>query len=110
MDVSTIARRCDWCGRRSGPRRRKRSPRVHRSVRLGPLLPYLAPAYQHSRLRSDQVAHAKNFVQRLMRDKSDGRIGAPAPALEEMAMAVAEARADGINLALADFSFRFVVF
>ena len=59
--------------------------------------PYLAPAYRHSRLRSDQVAHAKNFAQRLVRDKSDGRIGAPAAALEEMAMAVAEARADGIN-------------
>ena len=59
--------------------------------------PYLRPAYQHSRLRPDQVAHAKHFVQRLVRDKSEGRIGAAPQALEDMALAVAEARADGIN-------------
>ena len=59
--------------------------------------PYAAPAYGSSTLRTDQVDTAREFAKRLARDKSAGRIGAPLAQLEEMALAVAEARADGIN-------------
>ena len=59
--------------------------------------PYLRPAYGAAGLRDDQISHAKAFAQRLANDRSDGRINAPLHQLEEMALAVAEARADGIN-------------
>jgi hypothetical protein len=59
--------------------------------------PYARPAYDVSRLRTDQVDHAKAFAKRLSRDRTPGHIDAPLTQLEEMAMAVAEARADGVN-------------
>ena len=59
--------------------------------------PYLRPAYNQSRLRPDQEDHAKALALRLHKDKSAGRIDAPLEELEEMAMAVAEAKADGVN-------------
>ena len=59
--------------------------------------PYHAPAYGSSRLRTDEVHHAKSFAQRLHRDTTAGRIDAPLDVLEEMALAVAEARNDGTN-------------
>ena len=48
-------------------------------------------------MRSDQVASAKSLAARLHRDRSAGRIDAPLHELEEMAMAVQDARADGVN-------------
>ena len=59
--------------------------------------PYATPAYGASRLRTDQVAHAKQLAARLANDRTPGRIDAPLAELEQMAIAVAEARADGIN-------------
>lgn len=59
--------------------------------------PYAEPAYGASALRSDQIQTAKELAQRLARDRSAGRIGAPLAQLEDMALAVAEARADGVN-------------
>ena len=59
--------------------------------------PYLQPAYGESKLRSDQVAHAEQLATRLASDRSTGRIDAPYDQLLSMTMAVAEARADGIN-------------
>ena len=59
--------------------------------------PYARPAYGHSRLRVDQHEQAMAFARRLRKDTTPGRIRAATPQLEEMALAVAEARADGIN-------------
>ena len=67
---------------------------IHVNVRSHP---YKMPAYGKSPLRTDQVEHAKAFAQRLANDTTAGRIAAPLAQLEEMALAVAEARADGIN-------------
>ena len=43
------------------------------------------------------MEHAKSLAKRLAMDRTPGRIDAPLPRLEEMALAVAEARHDGIN-------------
>ena len=59
--------------------------------------PYAQPAYGATSLRTDQVEHAKALARRLAKDRSQGRIDAPLNKLEEMALAVAEARADGVN-------------
>ncbi|MDC0525697.1 SET domain-containing protein-lysine N-methyltransferase [bacterium] len=59
--------------------------------------PYKSPAYGASRLRTDQVEHAKQLARRLANDTTPGRITAPIARLEEMALAVTEARVDGIN-------------
>ena len=59
--------------------------------------PYLRPAYGKSLLRGDQVQTAEELATRLARDRTAGRINAPPAQLRDMAMAVAEARADGIN-------------
>ena len=70
---------------------------VERDKRRTASHPYLKPAYGESRLRSDQVTDAKALAERLVQDRTPGCINASAAQLEEMAMAVAEARADGIN-------------
>ena len=59
--------------------------------------PYAAPAFGKSRLRTDQVVDAKALARRLASDRTPGRINASLEKLEEMALAVAEARVDGIN-------------
>ena len=59
--------------------------------------PYARPAYGNSKLRGDQVEHAKALARRLANDRTPGRIEATEAQLEDMAMAVAEARADGVN-------------
>ena len=59
--------------------------------------PYIAPAYGKSRLREDQVDDARSLAEKLHRDRTPGRIKATRPQLEQMALAIAEARADGIN-------------
>ena len=67
-------------------------------IEQGPLThPYAKPAFGASRLRTDQVAHAKALAARLANDRSPGRIDAPLAKLEDMALAVAEARVDGVN-------------
>ena len=60
--------------------------------------PYVLPAYGRSLLRTDQQDHARDFAQRLANDRSAGRINAPLATLQDMALAVAEARADGVNV------------
>ena len=59
--------------------------------------PYVRPAFNKSQLRKDQVEDARALAKRLAQDRTPGRIDAPLSELEEMAMAVAEARADGVN-------------
>ena len=59
--------------------------------------PYLKPAYGRSTLREDQLDHARALALRLAKDKTPGCFNAPLAQLEDMALAVAEARADGIN-------------
>jgi hypothetical protein len=59
--------------------------------------PYMRPAYDASRLRPDQAQHARDLARRLYNDKTAGRINAPYHEIEDMTMAVAEAKADGIN-------------
>ena len=59
--------------------------------------PYLQPAHGATLLRPDDVAHAHAFARRLSVDRTPGRIDLPLEDLEEMALAVADARADGIN-------------
>ena len=59
--------------------------------------PYLAPAYGTSSLRRDQVDNAHDLAERLVNDNTPGRIRGSRQQLTEMALAVAEARADGIN-------------
>ena len=58
---------------------------------------YARPAYGASIMRADQREAAEQLAQRLARDRTPGRIDAPIEVLREMATAVAEARADGLN-------------
>lgn len=59
--------------------------------------PYVTPAYGKSRLRPDQVQNVTALAKRLANDRTPGRIDASEEQLLDMATAVAEARADGIN-------------
>jgi hypothetical protein len=59
--------------------------------------PYERPAYGQSRLRPDQRLSAATLARRLANDRTPGRINASPEQLLDMATAVAEARADGIN-------------
>ena len=59
--------------------------------------PYERPAYGQSRLRPDQQLSAARLARRLANDRTPGRIHASQEQLLDMATAVAEARADGIN-------------
>ena len=68
-----------------------------RTVRAQQVHPYAAPAYGASKVRPDQLEATKALAKRLARDKTSGRIDATEAELLEMATAVAEARADGVN-------------
>ena len=73
------------------------TPTEARQARRGASHPYAQPAYGTSKLRSDQLEIATALAKRLARDRSSGRIMATEAELLDMATAVAEARADGIN-------------
>ena len=82
---------------REAKRPRAPTPYEDAPPNVRPRHPYMAPAYTESKLRSDQLGEAKALAERLAKDNTPGRIDAPRADLEEMALAVAEARADGIN-------------
>ena len=74
-----------------------RSPMQGLSEERNQSNPYLRPAYRDRQLREDQRRSVDEFVERLVHDRTEGRIDAPAKDLRELAYSVAEARFDGIN-------------
>ena len=88
-----------WAGQ---PKKQGGTPYVRPALRKSDAKPsvdnpYEQLAYRESKMLDEDRDDVACFVERLVNDRSPGRIGAPAAEIKEMAMAVAEAKADGIN-------------
>ena len=95
LQATSMRYRPSWARPASTPSGKQ--PYVRPAHRRAESHPYLQPAYRESKLQPEQREDVTRFVHKLVHDRTPGRIGAPEDEVRELAMAVAEAKADGVN-------------